>query len=154
MIRVIRTNPADPDFAEMVLLLDEELAMIDGEDHAFYSQYNTTDDISRAVIAYDNGVPVGCGAIKEFDATNAEVKRMYVKPLYRNRGVGTWILMKLEDWALELGKKGCVLETGLRQPDAIALYEKNGYLRIANWGQYKGVANSVCFGKTLQEPIS
>ncbi|MCU0408561.1 MAG: GNAT family N-acetyltransferase [Bacteroidales bacterium] len=152
MIRVIRSNPSDPDFIKLIGLLDEELALIDGDEHDFYSQFNTIENIAYVAIAYDNGHPVGCGALKEFDDSAAEIKRMYVEPLYRNKGVGTRILMKLEDWAFELGYRFCVLETGLRQPDAIALYEKNSYLRIPNWGQYAGKTNSVCFSKKISEP--
>jgi GNAT superfamily N-acetyltransferase len=152
MIRVIRSNPSDPDFIRLTGLLDEELTIIDGDEHAFYSQFNSVENISHAAIAYDNGHPVGCGSLKNFDDSSAEIKRMYVEPLYRNKGVGTRILMKLEDWAFELGYRYCVLETGLRQPDAIALYEKNGYNRIQNWGQYAGKENSVCFSKEITEP--
>jgi putative acetyltransferase len=60
------------------------------------------------------------------------------------------VLSELESWAAELGYPKCVLETGKRQPEAIALYEKQGYQRIPNYGQYIGVENSVCFEKVLK----
>jgi putative acetyltransferase len=60
------------------------------------------------------------------------------------------VLAELEAWAAELGYPKCVLETGKRQPEAIALYEKQGYQRISNYGQYIGVENSVCFEKVLK----
>jgi putative acetyltransferase len=59
------------------------------------------------------------------------------------------VLKALEDWAKELGYHKCILETGKRQPDAIALYQKNGYSIMPNYGQYQGVTNSVCFEKQL-----
>ena len=94
-------------------------------------------------------IPAGCGAIKELDDLSAEIKRMFVLPGHRNKGLGSIILAELEKWAKELTCKRCLLETGIRQPDAIALYVKNGYIAIPNYGQYAGVENSVCFEKYL-----
>jgi len=149
MIKIKRTNSGDDDFREMVMLLDSELAVVDGGEHAFYSQFNKTDNIKFAVVAYDERIPAGCGAIKAYDGTSAEIKRMFVLPFHRNKGFGSIILAELEKWAKELSFTRCLLETGKRQPDAIALYTKNGYIRIPNYGQYEGVENSVCFEKYL-----
>ncbi|RZL48076.1 MAG: GNAT family N-acetyltransferase, partial [Pedobacter sp.] len=66
------------------------------------------------------------------------------------KGVATTVLSALEQWAGELGYKKCVLETGIRQADAISLYQKCGYQSIPNYGQYIGVDNSVCFEKELK----
>jgi GNAT superfamily N-acetyltransferase len=74
---------------------------------------------------------------------------MYVSPERRNKGIASKILSELETWAGELSCKKCILETGLKQPDAIHLYRKNGYQSIPNWGQYVGVENSVCFEKKI-----
>ena len=142
-----RTNSENPDFINLVKQLDAELTIIDGEDHAFYDQYNKIDKIKHAVVLYIGNSAVGCGAIKEFDQYSMEVKRMYVAPEGRSKGSGTSILKELEKWALELGYKKCILETGKRQQDAVALYTKNGYSVIPNYGQYEGVENSVCFEK-------
>ncbi len=133
----------------MVRLLDAELAIRDGADHSFYSQFNKIDKIHHAVVCYENDEPIGCGAIKAFSNEAMEVKRMYVSPAGRNMGTASRILGELEGWAAEMGYSKCVLETGKRQPEAIALYEKNGYHRTPNYGQYVGVENSVCFEKTL-----
>jgi len=149
MIEIKRTNSDDADFMDLVRFLDSELAVIDGTEHAFYSQFNKTDKIKYAVVAYDEGIPAGCGAIKEYDDTSVEVKRMFVLTGHRNKGFGSKILRELEKWAKELSCIRCLLETGKRQPDAIALYMKNGYLQIPNYGQYAGVENSVCFEKYL-----
>jgi len=150
MISIKRTNSDDPDFKSLVRLLDAELAIADGEDHAFYSQFNKIDKIKYVVMGYENGVPAGCGAIKEFGNDTMEVKRMFVSPKKRNKGFATLILSELEKWAAELSSEKCILETGKRQPDAIGLYKKNGYKPIANYGQYIGVENSVCFEKELK----
>jgi len=93
--------------------------------------------------------PVGCGAIKEFSTRAMEVKRMFILPDSRAKGFASLILAELENWALELGYEKCLLETGKMQPEAIALYGKNGYCKIPNYGQYAGVVNSLCFEKNL-----
>jgi len=150
MINLRRTDSDDADFKALVRQLDADLAERDGADHGFYSQFNKIDKIRHAVVCYETGEPIGCGAIKAFDAEAMEVKRMYVSPEGRNKGIATRVLAELEDWAREMGYAKCVLETGKRQPEAIALYEKNGYRRTENYGQYVGVENSVCFAKNLK----
>lgn len=148
---IVRTNSSHPDFTLLVQQLDAYLAEKDGADHAFYAQYNKVDLINHVVVLYHDHVPVACGAIKQFSPNEMEVKRMYTTPDGRNKGLATRVLAELESWAKELGYQKCVLETGKRQPDAIALYEKNGYQKIPNYGQYIGIENSVCFEKKLVE---
>ncbi len=144
-----RTTSANPDFINLVQQLDALLAQLDGEEHSFYAQYNKIDLLKQAVVAYDNDVAVGCGAIKEYEPGVMEVKRMYTLPESRGKGVASAILKELENWSAELGYQKCLLETGVRQPEAIALYKKCGYQGIPNYGQYAGVENSVCFEKVL-----
>ena len=150
MIRIVRTDCYDQDFLDLVRALDSELAIIDGEEHSFYSQFNKIDNIKYTVIAYQDDEPIGCGAIKDYGGEAMEIKRMYVSPGNRNKGIASRILSELESWAGELNYAKCILETGIRQPDAIRLYEKNGYQQIPNWGQYIGVENSVCFEKMIR----
>jgi putative acetyltransferase len=149
MIRLIRTDSGNADFVGLVGHLDAELASRDGEDHSFYAQYNTISAIKHALVAYEGTFAIGCGAIKKFNSRAMEVKRMYTLPEFRGKGIATRILGELEKWAKELEFETCVLETGLRQPEAIALYVKNGYRVIENYGQYAGVENSRCFEKKL-----
>ena len=150
MIRIIRTDSDNKDFIHLVRLLDADLAKRDGSDHFFYAQFNKIDKIKHAVVAYENDLPVGCGAIKEFNSASMEVKRMYTLPECRGKGIATTILVELEKWAAELSYEKCVLETGKRQPEAIDLYKKNGYSVIPNYGQYAGIQNSVCFEKSIR----
>jgi len=145
-----RTDSDNPDFIKLVKYLDADLAEKDGSDHAFYSQYNKIDKIKYAVVLYKNDIAIGCGAMKEFAENTMEVKRMYTVTESRGKGIATNILRELENWAAELSYKKCVLETGKRQPEAIALYKKNGYEIISNYGQYVGIENSVCFEKALK----
>lgn len=151
MIRLLRTNSENSDFVILVKLLDAGLAIVDGDDHSFYSQFNKIDKIRFVVVAYENEKPVGCGAIKEFESGTMEVKRMYVSPDERKKGIASKILNELENWASELSCTRCLLETGKRQPEAIGLYNKSGYKQIPNYGQYANVENSVCFEKILKK---
>ena len=148
-MQIKRTTSNDKDFIALVALLDEDLRIRDGEEHSFYAQFNKVDTIKHVVVIYENEIPIGCGAIKAYTENIMEVKRMYVKSTYRGRGIATLVLQALETWAKELGNKKTVLETGLKQPEAIALYKKNGYNIISNYGQYVGVENSVCFEKYI-----
>ncbi len=154
MIRLLRTDSEDKDFIELVRALDVDLAERDGADHAFYSQFNKITKIKFAVVAYENEIPVGCGAIKEYDADSMEVKRMYVTPGNRGKGIATQVLIALENWAVEMSYKKTVLETGKRQPEAIHLYTSNGYRQIPNYGQYANVENSLCFEKNIAGGLS
>ncbi len=149
MIQLKRTDSNHPDFIALVKELDEDLARRDGNDHTFYSQFNKITMIKHAIVAYADGKPVACGAIKEFSPTSMEVKRMYTLPESRGRGIASAVLTALEAWAKESGYKKCILETGKKQPEAILLYTKSGYNIISNYGQYAGVTNSVCFEKIL-----
>lgn len=144
-----RTNSDDTDFQNLVKLLDKDLAIRDGEDHAFFAQFNHIDTIKYAMVALEDGIAVGCGAIKKYDVNTMEVKRMFVLLEKRGQGIASLILKELENWALELGFKKCILETGIKQPEAIALYRKNNYWIIKNYGQYAEVESSLCFEKVL-----
>lgn len=148
-LTLVRVDSDQADFRNLVALLDKDLAVRDGDEHAFYAQFNKVDAIKEVVVAYLNNNPVGCGAIKPFSTTQAEVKRMFVDPASRKQGIASQILNELENWAAEIGFTSCVLETGKKQPEAIALYQKAGYQIIPNYGQYIGVDNSVCLLKQL-----
>jgi len=150
MITLIRTNAQHPHFIELVRGLDADLAVRDGRDHDFYNQFNKIDTIKYTVVAYEDNKPVGCGALKEYAPTIIEVKRMYTLPDSRGKGLAYQVLKELENWAKEMNYEKCILETGKKQPEAIALYLKSSYKRIPNYGQYTGVDNSVCFEKTLE----
>lgn len=149
MTNLIRTNSDNSDFRQLVGLLDEDLQIRDGDEHSFYAQFNKIDKIRHVVIAYEDGEAIGCGAIKEYEKSVAEIKRMFVREERRGRGIAKSILAELEKWAGELGFSECILETGWKQPEAIALYQKSGYQTIPNYGQYEGVENSVCMRKSI-----
>ena len=150
MIKLTQTNSENPDFQNLVKELDADLKIRDGDDHVFYAQLNKTDTIKHVVVAYENNEAIGCGAVRTYSEDTMEVKRMFVSPNKRGQGIASRILAALENQCSELGFKKCILETGIHQPEALRLYEKNGYKRIPNFGKYEGVKNSVCFEKELK----
>jgi GNAT superfamily N-acetyltransferase len=105
----------------------------------------------RFLLAWVDGTPVGCGGWRTLasDPTVAEVKRMYTAPAYRGRGVATAVLRAIEDTARQAGRARVVLETGSKQPEAIALYKEMGYERIANFGFYRDYEGCQSFGRSL-----
>ncbi len=152
MITIKRTDSTDRDLTGLVLLLDKELQDYDGEEHAFYHQFNSVVKLKQVLIAYNEETPVACGAIKEYDKDSAEVKRMFVLKDFRGKGISKLILTELERWAKELGFNSTILETGKKQISALNLYEKAGYTVIPNYDQYIGVDNSICMKKSLDTP--
>lgn len=105
---------------------------------------------SAFLLATINGAPVGCGALRPINDEVAELKRMYVRKEARGEGVGRALLAELERLAIGFGYHRLVLETGVRQPEAIALYEGRGFARIANYADYADNPLSVCFGKEIK----
>ncbi|WP_276979173.1 GNAT family N-acetyltransferase [Flavobacterium filum] len=149
MYSIIKTNSENKAFQQLVIELDKELAVRDGDEHAFYDQFNKITTIKHVILVYEEDKAVGCGALKEYNADTMEIKRMYVPLDKRGQGIATLIVQALESWAKELGYSKCILETGVNQPEAIRLYKKNNYTIIPNYGQYAGMVNSVCFQKAL-----
>ncbi len=147
--KIKRTSSENIDFQNLVVLLDKDLKIKDGEDHDFYSLFNKIDKIKNVVVYYFKNEAVGCGAFKEYDDTIVEIKRMFVHPNFRGIGIASAVLEELEIWAREINYVACVLETGTNNPDAIGLYGKSGYKIITNYGQYENVENSVCMKKTI-----
>lgn len=144
-----RTDSSNTDFRNLVKLLDADLAVRNGDDHAFYDQFNKIDAIKNCIVIYIDKLPAACGAFKEFSEDTVEIKRMYTSPDFRKRGLATAIVKELESWAGESGYSKAVLESSLEQNEALSVYEKSGYYRIPNYGQYVGVDKSVCYEKKL-----
>ena len=144
-----RTSNSNNDFKQLVSQLDEYLNIVNGEQNAFYAPNNMLDPLDTAVIAYYNTKPVGCGCFKKYNESSVEIKRMYVDPAIRGKGIASRILNELENWAKDKGFVHTVLETGVKLDDANALYRKQGYKIIPNYGPYTGIDNSVCMMKIL-----
>ncbi|OXA72028.1 GNAT family N-acetyltransferase [Flavobacterium aquidurense] len=149
MTSLKRTNSDDIDFKNLVVLLDRDLKIRDGEDHTFYNQFNKTDAIKHVIVFYENNSAVGCGAFREKENDTVEIKRMFVHPDYRKKGIASALLSALEIWAAEENYNYTILETGKKQPEAINLYQKQGYSVIPNYPPYENMDNSVCMKKAL-----
>lgn len=110
------------------------------------------DEMLATVLVRADGVVAGCGSLRTAPALGAgvgELKRMYVLPALRGRGLSRAILTALEEVAVGTGLRRLVLETGLRQPGAIGLYRSAGYEPIPNYGVYAGEPTSVCLARSL-----
>ncbi|WAC01868.1 GNAT family N-acetyltransferase [Lacinutrix neustonica] len=151
MLKIVRTDANNPDFIALITSLDNYLKITDGDEHAFYNQFNAIAVIKHVVVGYLNGIPVACGAFKSSNTTTIEIKRMFTKPDVRGKGIASGILTALEIWAKELGYTSAILETGTRQVEAVSFYKKCGYRVIANYGQYKNMEHSVCYKKEIDE---
>ena len=101
------------------------------------------------LVARIDGDAVGCGAVRLLDDGRAEVKRMYTSPAARGRGVARALLAELERVGRELGARELVLETGVRQTEALGLYRGAGFVPVDAWGEYIDSPLSVCLGKVL-----
>ncbi len=149
-MRIERTDSSNNDFQRLVTELDTYLKKVNGEADEFYAQFNHIEQMNHVVIAYDDHqAAIGCGAMKPYDEQSVEIKRMFVPTEYRGKGVAVKILHSLQSWAKEMGFNRCILETGVFMPNAVRFYEKCDFQRIANYGQYASVEDSVCFEKYL-----
>lgn len=145
-MEVIKTNSENSDFKNLSALFDEYLVDIDGDEREFFAHYNNV-QFDHVLVVYENGQALGCGAFKKYDEVTAEIKRMFVLPEARGKGIANKILNEIESWAIEQGFAHFILETSPKLHHAIALYTKMGYQFIPNYGQYIGVENSVCMKK-------
>jgi putative acetyltransferase len=149
-----RTAPSAPAAAELIRELDAELAQrypleaIHGlhadEVHAFPGVF---------LVGRCGGEPVACGAVRRLDSGVGELKRMYVRPAMRRRGLARQLLDELESVARELHLLVLKLETGVHQPEAVALYERAGYRSIPAYGEYVGNSYSLCYQKSLDASV-
>jgi GNAT superfamily N-acetyltransferase len=140
------------DAKRLIAALDEHLASRYSADQRFGPNLRpeqVATGLGTFVIARDGGRAVGCGAMRRLDEATAELKRMYVEPDLRGRGIAREILDHLEAAARAMGIRRLVLETGIYQAEAIGLYRRAGFDPVRCWGEYEGVLTSVCFEKSL-----
>ncbi|NIJ55280.1 GNAT family N-acetyltransferase [Dyadobacter arcticus] len=149
MINITRTDSNNPDFQKLTNKLDIELCRIYNTQPKDYEEYNRITDLGTVVLVYFNSDPIACGCFKKLDETTVELKRMYVDSAFRGRGIGSTMVKELENWAMGLGSKAVVLETGKKQPEAIAMYRKLGYHNISGYSKDTETDNSVCMKKTF-----
>lgn len=148
-MKLLKTNSNHPDFQKLTRLFDDYLVEIDGDEKDFFAQYNQI-YIDNVIVCYKDEIAVGCGAFKKYEPTVAEIKRMFVLPEKRSKGIASTVLNALEIWAKENGFQHAILETSNQLTNAISLYQKSGYEVIPNYGQYIDVESSVCMKKILK----
>ncbi|WP_439558069.1 GNAT family N-acetyltransferase [Dyadobacter sp.] len=149
MLEIIRTTSNNPNFTRLTDQLDDELCAIYNTKKEDFEDYNRITDLKTVVLAYEEEELVGCGCFKKLDETTLELKRMFIKPAFRGRGIASAIVQELEKWGLELGYTSAFLETGKGQPQAIQLYQKLGYEQITDFLEYEVSDYSVCMRKKL-----
>lgn len=145
-MRLLHSNSDHPDFKYLTKLFDEYLVDIDGEQKDFFTHFNNK-YLENVLIVYEDDQVVGCGGYKEHTPNTVEIKRMFVHPEHRKKGIANLILNTIEDWAKQKGYQNFILETSPKLTNAISLYEKKGYKLIPNYDQYIGVENSICMKK-------
>ncbi|MCR8656634.1 GNAT family N-acetyltransferase [Paenibacillus endoradicis] len=150
MIILKRTLYNDPDFVYLIDLLDKDLWIRYPDTQQDFVPFNNINLDFRVIVAYEEGIAVGCGCYKETKNDNVvEMKRIYVKENARGKGIAKAVLSELEQWAIEEGNQSSILETGINQPESISLYKKIGYTVIDKYEPYVNSEESVCMGKDL-----
>lgn len=147
----LRVEPYDgPVAQELIAAVQQEyVARYGGPDDSPVDPGEFAPPAGCFVVAYDGIAPIASGGLRPATDGAMEIKRMYVRPEWRGRGLARVVLADLEARARDLGATRIVLETGMRQPEAIRLYETSGYARIAPFGHYACSPMSVSFGKDL-----
>jgi putative acetyltransferase len=145
-----RASPRLPGARELIAELDDYLNRLYAADRNYLLDIEAlcAPEIAFFVARCDDEI-VACGALRRLDDACAELKRMYVRPRFRGQGLGRAMLLALESHARSLGIERLVLETGVDQPEALALYERHHYVRCPPYGEYRDEPTSVFFEKRL-----
>ncbi len=147
-----RTDGKNEDFIENCRLLDMDLDRRVGRQikREKYEKFNQLDEIREAIVVYDDGKPVGGGAIRRYDDETVELKRVFVHNEYQGQGIGSRLVSLLIEWAAQLGYRRMILETGELLAESCAVYRKLGFTVIPNYGPYADMPESLCMAKTIQ----
>ncbi|WP_179032155.1 GNAT family N-acetyltransferase [Paenibacillus kribbensis] len=149
-LTIVKVKSDHADLHELIQKLDEDLLKRYPADEIYLVDFSNpkVKEMIFAVV-YMDAKPVACGGFRPIDAEEMELKRFYVDPSYRRQGIAVSLLSFLEDEARKRGTLRIKLETGAAQPEAIALYTKQGYEPIERFGEYEHDVNSLCYGKKL-----
>ena len=147
---VERASPRLAGARELIAELDEYLNRLYAADRNYLLDIEAlcAPDVAFFVARCDEEI-AACGALRRLDEESAELKRMYVRPPFRGQGLGRAMLLALESHAWATGVRRLVLETGVDQPEALALYQRHGFARCARYGEYRDDPTSVFFEKHL-----
>ena|ERR1017187_8418252 len=152
-IVIARASLDEPVSRQLIAALNDELSIAypePGATHFTLAPEEVSGNRGAFLVIYRAGVPVGCGAVRRLDEDTGELKRMYVDPAFRGQGFGHRLIEGLEIEARALGLRRLILETGIRQVAAQALYRRWGFETIPHYGEYcLSAATSICLGKDL-----
>ena len=149
MLELRFVDADNKDFHDLAAKLDEYYFSLVGEVQNRYAPYNLPHLFQCRIVAYVDGKPAGCGAWKKIDETTFEVKRIYIAPEFRRKGIAGAIITALEQDAAKQGFARAILETAPMTGDSAALYRKLGYHEISYYGSPAGAENCRCFEKML-----
>ena len=154
-VRLRAVGYADPVAQHLVERVQQEYVVrYGGRDAAVVDPAEFSPPLGLFLVAEVDGVPAGCGGWRSFGDGVAEVKRMYVEPAFRRRGIAALLLAELERSAAAAGHRQLVLNSGDRQPEALALYDRAGYVPVAGYGVYADSPDAVFLGKELAAPAT
>ena len=145
------TSGEDPVFQRFYIVTEAYYSRLAGGEskRRSFIPFNASSGIPDVVLAYCNGVAVGCAGIKQYSGTDAEVKRLWVEPAFRRQHIASRLMDKIEEKAWQMGFRRVILQTRPIMPDAVALYEKRGYCLIPNYPPYDQMEGAICFAKEL-----
>ena len=151
----VRCDGTNEDFIENCRLLDMDLDARVGKviERDKYTQFNLLDKIHEAIVVYEDGKPIGGGAIRPYDENAIELKRVFIRPQAQGKGVGTALVSKLIEWPRELGYHRMILETGDLLEESVHIYTKLGFQKIPNYGAYVDMPESLCMGLKLRDDV-
>ena len=150
-LEFIWTDGNNEEFHQFYLETEDYYSSIVGgkKNREGFIPYNISESISDVLLAYMDGVAVGCAGLKKYNDSDVEIKRVWVEPDYRGRHIATELMDRIEDKAREMGFKRAVLQTRPIMEDAVGLYEKRGYELIGNYPPYDKLEGAICMALNL-----
>lgn len=150
-LEFIWTDGNNEEFHQFYLETEDYYSSIVGgkKNREGFIPYNLSESISDVLLAYMDGVAVGCAGLKKYNDYDVEIKRVWVEPDYRGRHIATELMDRIEDKAREMGFKRAVLQTRPIMEDAVGLYEKRGYELIGNYPPYDKLEGAICMALNL-----
>ena len=147
----IWTDGNNEEFHQFYLETEDYYSSIVGgkKNREGFIPYNLSESISDVLLAYMDGVAVGCAGLKKYNDSDVEIKRVWVEPDCRGRHIATELMDRIEDKAREMGFKRAVLQTRPIMEDAVGLYEKRGYELIGNYPPYDKLEGAICMALNL-----
>lgn len=145
------TDGSDDAFREFYLKTEDYYSKIVGgtSKRAGFVPYNLSETITDVLIAYMDGVPVGCAGLKRYSDSDVEIKRVWVEPEARGQKIASRMMDLLEEKARQMDYRRAILQTRPIMPDAVGLYEKRGYLLIDNYPPYDKLEGAICMALDL-----